>query len=234
MKLYDYELAPNPRRVRVFLAEKGIEVPTVQVDIMKQETKQPEYLKIAPNGLLPALELDDGTVILESVAICRYFEGLQPEPPLMGVDAFDAAIVEMWQRRVEIELMLPMAMAFRNTHPLMAKAGRQFSDFGEAQKRVANKRLIMMDGDLADREFIAGERFTIADITALVSLQFFSQFADFEIAADQQNLKRWYENVKARPAVQRALAVGEEMRQQLNRDMDEETRETLFGNRRKG
>lgn len=202
MKLYDYQLAPNPRRVRVFLAEKGIEVPTVQVDILKQETKQPAYLAIAPNGLLPALELDDGTVILESVAICRYFEGIQPEPRLMGVDLLDAAVVEMWQRRIELELMLPMAMAFRNTHPLMAAAHRQFPDFGEAQRKVANKRLAMLDGDLADREFIAGERFSIADITALVSLQFFSQFADFQIAADQPNLKRWYDTVSSRPSAQ--------------------------------
>jgi len=200
MKLYDYQPAPNPRRVRIFLAEKGIEVPNVQVDIMKGEHKQPEYLKIAPNGLLPALELDDGTVLLESVAICRYFEGLQPEPALMGVDPLDTAIVEMWQRRMEIELMLPMAMAFRNTHPLMAKAQRQFPDYGEAQREAANKRLTVLDGELADREFIAGERYTIADITALATIDFFTQLAGFEIADDQKNLKRWHDAVSSRPS----------------------------------
>ncbi len=200
MKLYDYKYAPNPRRVRMFLAEKGIEVPTVQVDIMKGEQKQPEYRKIAPNGLLPALQLDDGTVILESVAICRYFEGLYPEPPLMGTDPLDAAIVEMWQRRIELELMQPMAMAFRNTHPIMASQ-RQFPDFGEAQRKVAERRLVTLDRDLADREFIAGKRFTIPDITAFCAVEFF-KLAGFSVADDQINIKRWFEAVSKRPSAQ--------------------------------
>jgi glutathione S-transferase len=200
MKLYDYQYAPNPRRVRMFLAEKGIEVPTVQVDIMKGEQKQPAYRKIAPNGLLPSLELDDGTVILESVAICRYFEGLHPDPPLMGVDPLDAAIVEMWQRRMEFELMLPMAMTFRNTHPIMASQ-QQFPEFGEAQRKVAERRLVTLDQDLASREFIAGKRFSIADITAYCAVDFF-KLAGFRVAEDLKNLKRWFDAISSRPSTQ--------------------------------
>lgn len=199
MKLYDCHYAPNPRRVRMFLAEKGIEVPTVQVDILKGEQKQPAYRKIAPNGLLPALELDDGTVILESVAICRYFEGLHPNPPLLGVDPLDTAIVEMWQRRMEFELMLPMAMTFRNTHPIMAGSQQQFREFGEAQRKIAEKRLSLLDEELADRPFIAGERFTIADITAFCFIDFF-KLADFRISEEQKNLQRWFDAVATRPS----------------------------------
>jgi glutathione S-transferase len=199
VKLYDNTLAPNPRRVRMFLAEKGIEVPLVQVDLMQGEHKQPAYRKIAPNSRIPALELDDGTIILESVAICRYFEGLQPDPPLMGRDVLDAAIVEMWQRRMEFELLMPMAMAFRHTHPMMATLEDQIPAFGEKQRVVANNRLSIMNRDLADREFIAGDHFSIADITAFATLDFF-KLAGFEIAADQPNLRRWHQAVSARPS----------------------------------
>ena len=116
MKLYDSTLAPNPRRVRVFLAEKGITVPSVQVDIGKAENREAAYLAKNPLGGVPILELDDGTVIAESVAICRYFEETQPNPPLMGIDAKDKAIVEMWSRRTELEVALPIMQTFRNTH----------------------------------------------------------------------------------------------------------------------
>jgi len=201
MKLYDYQHAPNPRRVRMFLAEKGIEVPRVQVDIMKGEQKQPEYRKIAPNGLLPALELDDGTVILESVAICRYFEALHPNPPLMGVDPLDAAIVEMWQRRMEFEIMTPMGMTFRHTHPLMAAMQQQFPDFGNAQRKLAERRLATLDEELADREFVAGKRFTVADITAFTMIDFF-RLADFRIGDDQKHLRRWFDAIASRPSAQ--------------------------------
>jgi len=200
MKLYDTSYAPNPRRVRIYLAEKGIEVPRVQVDLMKGEHKQEAYRKIAPNSRVPALELDDGTIILESIAICRYFEGIRPDPPLMGVDAKDAAIVEMWQRRMELELMLPMALTFRNTHPAMA-AGRekQVPEYGEVQREMATRRLEVMDGELANREFIAGDRYTVADITAQVSIDFF-KLAGFQIAEGQKNLKRWHDAVSSRPS----------------------------------
>ena len=199
MKLYDNTLAPNPRRVRMFLAEKGIAVPLVPVDLLTGEHKQPAYRKIAPNSRVPALELDDGTIILESVAICRYFEGLQPDPPLMGIGILDAAIVEMWQRRMEFELLIPMAMTFRHTSPMMAMLEDQVPEFGEKQRVVANKRLGTMDRELADREFIAGPRFTIADITAFTTIDFF-KLAGFEITPEQRNLRRWYDAICARPS----------------------------------
>jgi len=199
MKLYDTSYAPNPRRVRIYLAEKGIELPKVQVDLMKGEHKQEAYRKIAPNSRVPALQLDDGTIILESIAICRYFEGIQPDPPLMGADARDAAIVEMWQRRMELELMLPMTLTFRNTHPAMAELEKQVPEYGEVQRGIATRRLEVMDGELANREFIAGDRYTVADITAQVSIDFF-KLAGFQIAEDQKNLKRWHEAVSNRPS----------------------------------
>jgi glutathione S-transferase len=197
VKLYDNTHAISPRRVRIFLAEKGIEVPRVEVDLLKGEHKQADYRKIAPNSRVPALELDDGTVLLETVAICRHFERLQPDPPLMGVGALDEAVVEMWQRRMEFELMVPMAMTFRHTHPMMAQLEQQFPEFGEAQRSVATKRLQTLDGELADREFIAGDRYTIADITALASIDFF-KLAGFEIADAQHHLARWYQSVSSR------------------------------------
>lgn len=199
MKLYDTSYAISPRRVRVFLAEKGVEVETVQVDLLKGEHKSPAYRKIAPNARVPALELDDGSVILETVAICRYFEGLHPDPPLMGAGILDAAVVEMWQRRVEFELMLPMAMTFRHTHPMMVELERQVPEYGEVQREVGNAGLAMLERELADREFIAGPRYTIADITAFVSVDFFS-LVGFEISQDQTNLKRWFEAVSSRPS----------------------------------
>ena len=199
MKLYDNTLAPNPRRVRMFLAEKGIEVPLVAVDLLSGEHKQPAYRKIAPNSRVPALELDDGTVILESVAICRYFECVQPDPPLMGRGALDQAIVEMWQRRMEFELLIPMAMAFRHTHPLMAQMEDQVPAFGEKQRVIANNRLSTLNRELEDREFIAGKHFTVADITAFATIDFF-KLAGFEIAADQLSLRRWFDAVASRPS----------------------------------
>ncbi len=147
MKLYDTSYAPNPRRVRIYLAEKGIEVPKVQVDLMKGEHRQEAYRKIAPNSRVPALQLDDGTVILESIAICRYFETLHPDPPLMGADAKDSAIVEMWQRRMEWELMLPMVLTFRNTHPAMAEREKP-----EREKAERDRPERAPAGERAERE----------------------------------------------------------------------------------
>ena len=141
MKLYDSKLAPNPRRVRIFLAEKGIAVPTVSVDITKAENRQPPFLAKNPMGGLPVLELDDGTCIAETVAICRYFEGVQPEPPLMGVDAKDRALVEMWNRRMELEVFVPIAQVFRNTHEFFKGRIEQVPAWGEVCRRSALKRL---------------------------------------------------------------------------------------------
>ncbi len=199
MKLYDSKMAPNPRRVRIFLAEKGIEVPTVQVDIGKAENRQPPYLARNPLGGVPVLELDDGSHIAESVAICRYFEEIQPEPPLFGTDAVDRARVEMWQRRMELEVFLMTAQSFRNTHDFFKGRIPQVPEFGAVCKESALKRLAWLDGELANREFVAGERYTIADITALCGIDF-GRVTGITIGPDQKNLARWHEAVSSRPS----------------------------------
>jgi len=199
LKLYDYKSAPNPRRVRIFLAEKGLEVPMVQVDIPTAENRKPPYTDKNPMGGVPMLELDDGTYIAESVAICRYFEAAHPNPPLMGRDAKDQAVVEMWNRRMELNFALPVMNAFRHTHEFFKNRIEQVPDFGHSQKRGALQQMEWLDTVLADREFIAGSSYTIADITALVGVDF-GRISDIRIGEGQQNLKRWYDGVAARPS----------------------------------
>jgi glutathione S-transferase len=199
VKLYDSTMAPNPRRVRIFLAEKGVEVPTVQVDIAKAENRKPPFLERNPLGGVPVLELDDGTHLAESVAICRYFEETHPEPPLMGTDARDRAWVEMWQRRMELEVALPVMQCFRNTHAFFQGRIEQVPEYGEVCRRSAEKRLAWLDGQLADRAFVAGERYTIADITALVGIDF-GRVVKIRIDPEHKHLQRWYEAVSSRPS----------------------------------
>ncbi len=199
MKLYDSTHAPNPRRVRIFLAEKGIEVPLHPVDLGKAENRQAPYIEKNPLGGVPMLELDDGTCIAESVAICRYFEGIQPEPPLMGVDAVERALVEMWQRRMETEVFSNITQVFRNTHDFFKGRVTQVPAYGEACRAAALKRLAWLDEVLADRAFVAGERFTIADITALCGIDF-GRVVKVGIQPDQKHLARWYEAVSSRPS----------------------------------
>ncbi len=199
MKIYDNQSAPNPRRVRIFLAEKGIAVPYQQVDIVKAENRSPEFRKKNPLGVLPVLELDDGTCIAESVAICRYFEEVHPEPPLMGVGALDRAVVEMWQRRMELEILIPIAQVFRNGHPFFKGRIPQVPEYAEVCRRSAEQRLAWLDTVLADREFIAGSRYTIADITALCGIDF-GRVSDIRIQPEQPHLARWHAAVSARPS----------------------------------
>jgi glutathione S-transferase len=199
MKLYDSKIAPNPRRVRIFLAEKGIEVPTVQVDIASGENRKPPYVEKNPLGGTPMLELDDGTCIAETVAICRYFEEIQPNPPLLGTDAKDRALVEMWQRRMELELFRHVTGCFQNTHDFFKGRIEQVPAFGEVCRKAARARLAWLDGDLGGRPFIAGERYTIADITALCAIDF-GRVVDIRIAPEQKNLLRWHESVSSRPS----------------------------------
>ena len=199
MKIYDSTLAPNPRRVRIFLAEKGIQVPYEQIDLAKGQNRSPEFLTINPMGGLPVLELDDGSHIAESVAICRYFEEQQPEPPLMGTDAKDRTWVEMWQRRMELNLFLQVAQCFRNTHEFFKGRIPQVPEYGEICGKAAEKSLEWLDGELAKREFIAGDRYTIADITALCAVDF-GRISNIRIGPDQKNLERWHATISARPS----------------------------------
>jgi glutathione S-transferase len=200
MKIYEFTQAPNPRRVRVFLAEKGINnVPFEQVNIGTADNRKPEFLKINPMGGLPVLELDDGTHIAESVAICRYFEETKPEPRLMGVDAKDKAVVEMWNRRMEFEILSMTAASFRNTSDFFKGRIPQVKEYGEIAKNAALKRLEWLDTVLAAREFIAGPRYTIADITALIGIDF-GRTTAIKIQESQKNLARWHQAVSSRPS----------------------------------
>jgi len=200
MKLYDSAFAPNPRRVRIFLAEKGIAVPTEQVDIARQEHKTPEYAAINPLQRMPSLVLDDGTIITESIAICRYFEMLRPEPPLFGVGSKDAAIVEMWNRRTEINFLANVAAVFRHTHPAMKELEvPQVPAWAEASRPRVSWFLEMLDRELATREFVAGDHYTVADITMQVAVDFMKP-ARLPMPDGATNVKRWHTAVSARPS----------------------------------
>jgi glutathione S-transferase len=200
MKLYDSNFAPNPRRVRIFLAEKGIAVPTERVDIARQEHKTPEYAAINPLQRMPSLVLDDGTIITESIAICRYFEMLRPEPPLFGVGSKDAAIVEMWNRRAEINFLASVAAVFRHTHPAMKELEvPQVPAWAEANRPRISWFLEMLDRELATREFVASDRYTVADITTQVAVDFMKP-GRLSMPDGATNVKRWHTAVSARPS----------------------------------
>jgi glutathione S-transferase len=155
MKIYDFKLAPNPRRVRIFLAEKGISVPLEEIDILKGVNRQPEFLRKNPLGGIPLLELDDGRFIAESVAICRYFEELHPEPALFGSGAFERATVEMWNRRIELALFVPVGMVWAHLHELTRTRIKQIPEFGEQQREVVEGRYRWLNRELAERPFVA-------------------------------------------------------------------------------
>jgi glutathione S-transferase len=200
MKLYDAGRAPNPRRVRIFLAEKGVEIPLVPVDLGRLEHKSEAYAVVNPLQRTPALVLDDGTVITESIAICRYFEELHPEPPLFGTDPLDKAKVEMWQRRLEFDLLGAVAAVFRHLHPAMAEMEvPQVAAWGEANRPRVVNFLRFLDGELESRDFIAGDRFTVADITGLVGLDFMKP-AKIAVPEELANVRRWHERLSVRPS----------------------------------
>ena len=200
MKLFDGGRVPNARRVRIFLAEKGITVPMVPVDLGKMDQKSAEFTARNPLQRVPVLELDDGSHLTESIAICRYFEELQPEPPLFGIGALERARIEMWQRRIEFELYLAVQAAFRHTHPAMAALEvPQVPAWGEANRPRALAMLAHVDAELAQRPFIAGESFSVADITLLVTVDFLKP-AKLAVPENLVNLRRWHERVSARPS----------------------------------
>ena len=200
MKLYNSNLAPSPRRVRIFLAEKGVSIPRVEVDLAKLEHKTPKFSALNPFETIPILELDDGTRIAETIAICRYIEALWPEPNLFGATALEQATIEMWQRQLEWRLLFPIAQVVRHSHPKMADMERpQIADWAEANRPRVLKAMAIVDEALRDRPFIAGDRFTVADITGLVALDF-AKSARIAIPPELAELNRWHETLKAWPS----------------------------------
>ena len=200
MKLYDGGRAPNPRRVRIFLKEKGIEVPIQPVDLAAMEHKSPVYSAVNPLQRVPALELDDGTILTESIAICRYFEALHPEPALFGRTPLEIATVEMWQRRIELHLMLGIAQVFRHLHPGMKEFEvPQVAEWGEANKPRVLEFLGILDRELANRRYVAGDQYSVADITGLIAVDFL-RAARLPLPAELANVVRWHAELAARPS----------------------------------
>ena len=202
MKLYDVTAAPNPRRVRVFLAEKGIDVPIVQVDMRRGEHRSPEFLRRNPSGKVPVLELDDGTCIAESVAICRYFEAMQPDPPLFGADPVQIGLVDMANRQLEFELLGPVGQAWVNG-PVVAKLlpDREQIPAARLQGERATRAFYRRMNDLlADRPFVAGDSFSVADITALCVIDFAAGLVDLRPDDALSHLWRWHGEVASRPS----------------------------------
>ena len=200
MKLYNHSLAPNPRRVRIFAAEKGINLTLEDVDILAGQSRTPEFLAKNTSGGVPVLELDDGSHLSESVAICRYLEGLHPEPNLLGRDLREQADIERWNRRMELELFAAIGRTVQNTSPIFQGRFKQFPEYGEAQRAVVYQRLERMDRELNGHQFVAGDRFTIADITALVAIDIGGRLADIKIVPELAHLTRWYNAVSKRPS----------------------------------
>ena len=201
MKLFTSHRAPNPRRVRWVLAEKGVaDVELVELDIMVGEHRTPEYRAKVGVPHVPALELDDGTTISESIAICRYLESVYPEPNLFGRDAAEQAVIEMWTRRCEFYLANPIMLNVRHSHPaLAALEATQLPQVAEYNKLSAEKFMKTLDRRLADHEFIAADRFTIADVVAVVGLDF-ARLIKYRPPEEFAHLARWLEASRARPA----------------------------------
>tara|TARA_B100000925_G_scaffold91337_1_gene66228 strand:+ start:2726 stop:3337 length:612 start_codon:yes stop_codon:yes gene_type:complete len=200
LKIYSSPVAPSPKKVLVFISEKGIkDIEVEDLDIGKMEHKTDKYKKIAPNSRIPALVLDNGDVILETTAICRYLECLHPNPNMFGENPDEIAQIEMWYSRISFELMMPLMHGFRHTHPHMSELENQNNDFGLAQRELAVKSLKYFDKIMLNKEFIACDRFSYADIQAAVSLQFLVRLNRIDIN-DYQNLSEYINNITARPS----------------------------------
>lgn len=199
MKLYDSQGAPNPRRARIFIAEKGLTIPTVQVDIGNLATRTPEFLAINPLGRVPVLELDDGSNIAESLAICRYLESLHPKPALFGCSPDETAHVEMWVHRVEFNLVQNVFGCFQNTHDYMKERMTQIPAYGELCRERAVEFCSLLDDQLGRGQYIAGDRYSMADISAQMALDF-GKVVKIRPGNEQTNLLRWQQEVSARPS----------------------------------
>jgi glutathione S-transferase len=200
MKILDEKRSPNPRRVRVFLAEKGIAVPFEQVEIMSKAHKSAEFAMVNPVQRVPVLILNDGTAISESMAICRYFEAVQPEPSLFGKTPIEIALIEMWARRAELNFFLPVAHYFRHTHPAMAELETpQVPAWGEANKPRVAEIIEIFDERLSVSPYLAGDSFSVADITAMIATDFMKP-ARLSVPGGAVHFKRWYADVSSRPS----------------------------------
>lgn len=192
--------APNPRRVRIFAAEKGITLNTQSVSIIAREQKSADFLAINPRGQTPALRLDDGAVIAESVSICRYLEALHPEPPLFGTTPVEIATIDMWIRRIELVLMAPVGAIWVNNHPFTAKVvPERFPDYGDSCRPKVDAAMAMCDEALGKSRFIAGDTYTMADIILLTTVDF-AAFIGLPMPEGMTNLRDWHARVTARPS----------------------------------
>lgn len=183
--------APNPRRVRLFLKAKGLTIEEKMVSLMAREHKSDEVMALNPRGQVPFLELDDGRVISETISICRYLDELHPQPPMIGSDPFERAETDMWIRRVETGLGTPVGLFWQHGHPLTARIVQQIPAMGEAARAQALAMLGWFDGQLAGRQFLAGDRFTLADI-ALLSIVDFASWIGLAMPEDAAALKAWH------------------------------------------
>ena len=202
MKLYNENYpAPNPRKVRIYLAEKGLSVELVNVPMRERAHKAPDFMKKNSLGQVPVLELDDGRFISESVAICRYYEALHPAKPLFGETPYDQAMVEMWIRRAEFRLWAPMSQVWRNADERTEHVIKtRFKDFGEHSRTVVAEAMNWLDSELADgREFIAGAKYSMADIVLLCGIDF-AKFVRMDMPESAKHLRGWYARVSARPS----------------------------------
>lgn len=200
MKLYDGGRAPNPRRVRIFFAEKGLTLPElIAVDIAKKEHKTEAFTRLNPAQRLPVLLLDDGTALAETIAICRYVESLNPEPPLFGRDAKEQALIEMWNRRIELGLFASVAAVFRHSHPSMAELEEQVPEWAQANRESLDDHLWLLELQLAGSPFVCGESLTVADITAAIAVDFMRP-SRLPLPDDFVHIRRWHGEMAARPS----------------------------------
>jgi glutathione S-transferase len=203
MKLYTFDGAPNPRRVQIYLAEKGIEIPLEQVNIMKGESRKPEFReRVNLMGGVPVLELDDGSHIAESIAICRYLEACHPKPALFGGNAREQARVEMWTRRIELNFMVPVGIVWIHGSPLTkAVVKRQIPEMAELNRDVVRSYFDFLDRHFEQHEFLGGGTFSVADIAAFCTLEFAANLNDLPHTSGQKHLSRWAAALTSRPSI---------------------------------
>tara|TARA_Y100000994_G_scaffold100967_1_gene83181 strand:- start:97 stop:708 length:612 start_codon:yes stop_codon:yes gene_type:complete len=199
LKLYDLPASPNARRVRVFIAEKQLQINVVPINMMTGENKTEEYLSKNPLGRMPLLELDDGTCIAESIAICRYLENEHPDPPLFGTSSLEQATIEMWQRRMEFQFLNPMINIFRNTHEMWKDRMIQIPQIAEIESKDVKEKMVWLNRELEGREYIAGETYSVADITAQCAFVMGKAAVGIRIPEDLSNLDAWWSRVTSRP-----------------------------------